>query len=205
MPIYGSIVRVLTIASIAMGLYILPSNIARAMEKRLIGGYLLSSIGKLCSPSEIFVAQIVSASLADCRLKDSYLPTCDPKGELMFRLRVEETLAANERELAERRVKLVRPSESIDVVTKLFNSRPTDPDGRFPPEDEYGILRVDPPTGEPLSDQEISRLFIGQRFIFGIRPNPFDKTTPPSATVWTMRTRQWVEENLQTCSRFVRY
>jgi hypothetical protein len=209
MPIYRNIARVLTVALIAVGLCFSSSDAVYARTPMRIGGgtYFLSRLGKFCFQSEIFVAQIMSASPADCRSEAPHLPTCNSKDDLTFRLRVDEMLGANEQELTKLRVELVQPGESIDVVTRLFNSRPTDPEGQFPPEDEFGILKVDPPTGAPLSDQEISRLFIGQRFIFGIRPNPFDKTHLPSATVWTMKMREWVEDNLRqplgSCSKTV--
>jgi hypothetical protein len=216
MPIYRAIVRVLAIASIATGVYLSPSGTASARTPMRIGAHFPTALDRLCFPAEIFSAEILSASLADCQLKgpglsplDPTALTCDPKSDLTFRIRVVETIGANEQELAKLRVKLVQPSDSIDVVTKLFNSRPTDPEGEFPPQDEFGILKVDPPTGEPLSDQEMSRLFVGQKFIFGIKPNPFDKTHLPSTAVWTMRQRDWVEDNLRnsmgTCSRLIQH
>jgi hypothetical protein len=214
MPISKTVAHTIAVVSIVVGLYLSASDTACADPNNTsrsprIGAHYPTPLDRLCFPTEVFVAHILSASLADCRLRVPNPPTCDPKDELTFRLRVDETLGANEQELVQLRIRVVRPDESIDVVTKLFNSLPTDTEGRYPPQDEFGTLKVDLPTGEPLSDQEISRLFVGQQFIFGIRPNPFDKTRLPSATVWTMRLRQWVEDNLRnsagTCSRLIQH
>ena len=208
-----AVARMLAVVSIVAGLCLRASGAAcadpnNASQSARIGGHFSTPIDRLCFPTEIFVAEILRTSLTDCRLKYPTVPICDPKDELTLRIRVDETLAANEQELARLHVRVAQPNDCVDVVTKLYNSRPTDIGGQFPPKDEFDTLKVDPPTGARPSDQQISDLFIGQRFIFGIRPHPFDKARPPSATVWTMKLRQWVEDILRnsagTCPRLVR-
>ncbi len=213
--------RIPVIILVAAATLVIASEKSSAFEVR-IGAVYPSAFDRVCFPTEIFIAEVLSASPADCELRDPSVSlrnftglTCDPKNDLTFRIRVDETLALNSQELELSKLRPVRPDDDIDVFINVFNRLPTDVGGEFPPEDEFGLLKIDPPTAEPLSAQQISDRFVGQKFIFGIRPNPYDRTHIPVAIVWTMKLHQWVADSLRNaedhlpdsvnrCSRLVR-
>jgi hypothetical protein len=126
-----AVARMLAVVSIVAGLCLRASGAAcadpnNASQSARIGGHFSTPIDRLCFPTEIFVAEILRTSLTDYRLNDPTVPICDPKDELTLRIRVDEMIAANEQELARLHVRVAQPNDSIDVVTKLYNSRPTD-------------------------------------------------------------------------------
>ena|ERR1700739_4280055 len=64
-----------------------------------IGAHFAMPSDMMCMPTEIFIAKILSASLADCRFKDSSDRTCSPKDELRLHIKVGEIVGAKEQEL----------------------------------------------------------------------------------------------------------
>lgn len=193
--IVRGVIAILTIVGFFIGTF--GATGAEPRKLLIITGYFPAPHDKVCAATEIFVAEILSAVL-----KDPNASTCHPRDQLTFRTRVDEMLAMNGRELAVLKLTAPQPNDELAVVADLFNSRPTDSEGKYPPKDEFGTLKADPPTGEPLSDAQISQQLIGRTFIIGIRPNPFAKTHPPVASVWTMNLRQWVENQIRLSAGF---
>jgi len=171
-------------------------------------GPLPTPIDNLCFASEIFVATISSAVSSDCRRE--YPKGCEPDSQLTFTLIVDELLAANEEELSSYHLKRLQETGTINVFVRYHRRSPYDIEGGSEKEDEafMGWPVVDLPPDQQLSDQKINERFVGQKFIFGTRRNPFHKDGSPfDATAWPLRLRPWVDENLprvvpKHCSRW---
>src|SRR5882757_5056053 len=163
-----------------------PFDGAAAPIKR-IGGGVAQPLDILCHQSQVFVADVLSAKSGDCRRQH---PGCTPTDVLYLSLRIGEMLATNGQDQSHSFGRNLRSGDTIRVVTIVANRLPRMIEGTasWEPGDEYGKLKVLPPTGQSLSDDEIFALLVGKKFIFGISLNEWSRPLDtPHANIWPLR------------------
>jgi hypothetical protein len=144
---------------------------------------------RLCAASQIFVAQVLNAALVDNSPTSAH--------SVHMTLKIDEFMARRDRDPStspHRRDP--RPGDIIDVESGVYSMS----GGGMEVSWARGFLGLGWPIGSdarappvlPLSDAEIGDVFIGKRFVFGIRISSSSDQDRLPAIAWPRQSRSWI-------------
>jgi hypothetical protein len=168
-----------------------------------VGSNALQPRDIVCRSSHVFVAEVLGARSGDCRRRYPDARSCGPTDLLHLSLRIGEMLASDDLAQSHAFGRDLRSGDLVEVQISVANRLPRTIGGVIlsGPSDEYGMLKANPPTGQSLSDEEISTLVLSKNFIFGISLNARSRPTEiPYANVWPVALGPWVRDSLRTPS-----
>ena len=147
----------------------------------------------LCSSTYIIVADVLSATSADCRVATGSHPTCEPRHLVRLKVQVKEILGAQPADAKRPPGRTLWVGETIDVTTPARLA--PDPVEKY---DGYGSLVFKATTGAMLPEERLRAAYAGQRFLMTVSmtTSDLDGRDTVSARVWPIARKAWALETM---------
>lgn len=166
------------------------------------GVYRASNEQVLCHQDFISVARVLSGFSRD--FKEMGKP-CIEDG-IQLSIEITRPLAVKKQAADTAAERIFRPGDTLQVVSSIHNNLPLVPGAEYKtwrPGDirtgyngsDLGRIGVEPPTGQPLTDQEVAEFFSGKDYVFSISTTR--STEPFHASMWPIERLDWVIDTLK--------
>jgi len=152
----------------------------------------------LCNSTYVIVADVLTATSADCRKVPGSQPTCEPRHLVRLKVHVKEILGTQPADAKRPPGRTLWAGETIDVT---IPARLVHVDEKYDAQGDV-VFRVT--TGAVLPDERLHAAYAGQRFLMSLSmtKDDLEYRGTVSAHVWPITKKAWALETMSTAGRF---
>lgn len=154
----------------------------------------------LCSSSDIVKAKVVSAAVPDCTPDFTEYDQCSQGPLVPLSIQVIKVIAQQHND-PKGKVPIEGLAEGslVNIITNSINRIPTPIGGmQGAPLESSGSMTIRPPTGKPLTQEQVQEAFTGKEFIFAISHRKWDPVDKPIySSIWPAEREPWVYEAIE--------